>query len=200
MSIAVRKVPLISCLQRRPSVRGDEASRSCARTPRPARTHRGGPRTRCAFLLGGPPPARPVPTRPSAGRSLAASRPPARRSLRPPTGRRAGVAGSRRASARRAPSTRRLCVDWTLSQVTACVPRSAVLLHKQPLVEAPMTTIHHQIEAACPPERVWAVLADLEAVQHYNPTVRIAAVKGTRRTGLGAERICELSPKGRVVE
>jgi hypothetical protein len=63
-----------------------------------------------------------------------------------------------------------------------------------------MTLIHHEIEAACPPERVWAVLADLEAVQHYNPTVRIPAVKGSRRTGVGADRVCELMPKGRVVE
>jgi hypothetical protein len=63
-----------------------------------------------------------------------------------------------------------------------------------------MTTIHHEIEAACPPERVWAVLADLEAVQHYNPTVRTAAIKGSRRSGVGAERVCELLPKGRVVE
>jgi hypothetical protein len=61
-------------------------------------------------------------------------------------------------------------------------------------------TIHHEIEAACPPERVWAVLADLEAVQHYNPTVRTAAVRGPRRTGIGAERVCDLHPKGRVVE
>jgi hypothetical protein len=30
-----------------------------------------------------------------------------------------------------------------------------------------MTTVHHEILAACPPERVWALLADLEAVQHY---------------------------------
>jgi hypothetical protein len=44
------------------------------------------------------------------------------------------------------------------------------------------------------------VLADLEAVQHYNPTVRTAAVRGTHRTGVGAERVCELLPKGRVVE
>ncbi len=63
-----------------------------------------------------------------------------------------------------------------------------------------MTTIHHEIEAACPPERIWTLLADLEAVQDYNPTVRTAAVKGTRRTGVGAERVCDLLPKGRVVE
>ena len=63
-----------------------------------------------------------------------------------------------------------------------------------------MTTLHHEIDAACPPESVWAVLADLEAVQHYNPTVRAAAVRGNRRTGVGAERVCELLPSGRVVE
>jgi uncharacterized protein YndB with AHSA1/START domain len=62
------------------------------------------------------------------------------------------------------------------------------------------TTIRHEIEAACPPEDVWAVLADLEAVAHYNPAVRTAAIKGSRRTGVGAERVCELLPKGRVVE
>lgn len=63
-----------------------------------------------------------------------------------------------------------------------------------------MTTIHHEILAACPPERVWALLADLEAVQHYNPGVRHAAVEGALRAGVGARRSCELLPKGRVVE
>ena len=63
-----------------------------------------------------------------------------------------------------------------------------------------MTTIQHQIEAACPPESVWAVLADLKAVQDYNPTVRTAVVSGPRRIGVGAERVCDLLSKGRVVE
>lgn len=63
-----------------------------------------------------------------------------------------------------------------------------------------MTTIHHEILAACPPERVWALLADLEAVQHYNPGVRHAAIEGALHTGVGARRSCELLPKGRVVE
>lgn len=63
-----------------------------------------------------------------------------------------------------------------------------------------MTTIHHEILAACPPERVWALLADLEAVQRYNPGVRLAAIVGPQRTGVGARRCCELVPKGRVVE
>ena len=63
-----------------------------------------------------------------------------------------------------------------------------------------MTTIHHEVRANCPPGKVWALLSDLEAVQRYNPTVRTATVQGGRRTGVGAERACELVPKGRVVE
>ncbi len=63
-----------------------------------------------------------------------------------------------------------------------------------------MTTIHHEVQANCAPEQVWALLSDLEAVQRYNPTVRTATVQGARRTGVGAERACELVPKGRVVE
>jgi ligand-binding SRPBCC domain-containing protein len=63
-----------------------------------------------------------------------------------------------------------------------------------------MTTIHHDVHVACPPERVWALLADLEAVQRYNPGVRRAAIEGPQRTGVGARRLCDLVPKGRVVE
>jgi hypothetical protein len=63
-----------------------------------------------------------------------------------------------------------------------------------------MTTIHHDVQAACPPERVWALLADLEAVQRYNPGVRSAGIEGELRSGIGAARWCELVPKGRVIE
>lgn len=63
-----------------------------------------------------------------------------------------------------------------------------------------MTVIQHAVRAECPPERVWALLADLEAVQRYNPTVRTATIVGPRRSGVGAERSCELEPKGRVRE
>jgi hypothetical protein len=63
-----------------------------------------------------------------------------------------------------------------------------------------MTIIRHQIDAACPPERVWALLSDLEAVQRYNPGVREAKIQGAKRAGVGATRVCELLPKGRVVE
>jgi hypothetical protein len=63
-----------------------------------------------------------------------------------------------------------------------------------------MTIVRHEIDAACAPERVWSLLADLEAVQRYNPGVRDAKIQGAQRTGVGAVRVCELQPKGRVVE
>lgn len=63
-----------------------------------------------------------------------------------------------------------------------------------------MMTIQHEVFAACQPARVWALLADLEAVQRYNPGVRQAAIEGSQRTGVGARRSCDLVPKGRVVE
>jgi hypothetical protein len=63
-----------------------------------------------------------------------------------------------------------------------------------------MTTIRHEVEAPCPPARVWSLLADLEAVQTYNPGVREAKIRGSQRTGVGATRVCELQPSGRVVE
>lgn len=63
-----------------------------------------------------------------------------------------------------------------------------------------MTIICHELHAACPPDRIWALLADLEAVERYNPGVRRARVQGPQRTGVGACRSCELVPDGRVVE
>ena len=63
-----------------------------------------------------------------------------------------------------------------------------------------MTTIRHEIQVDCLPERVWALLSELEAVERYNPGVRAASIQGTQRTGVGAKRACELIPTGRVVE
>jgi hypothetical protein len=63
-----------------------------------------------------------------------------------------------------------------------------------------MTAIHHEVHTECPPERVWALLADLESVQQYNPGVRRAAIEGPQRMGVGARRACDLVPMGRVVE
>ncbi len=63
-----------------------------------------------------------------------------------------------------------------------------------------MTTIDHEIQAACPPERIWALLADLKAVERYNRGVKRATIEGVQTTGVGAQRSCDLVPRGRVVE
>lgn len=63
-----------------------------------------------------------------------------------------------------------------------------------------MTTIRHEVRANCSPDRVWALLANLEAVAEYNPGVERAAIEGDQRTGVGARRVCALRPKGRVIE
>lgn len=63
-----------------------------------------------------------------------------------------------------------------------------------------MTSLHHEVHANCPPERVWALLSDLEAVSRYNPTVAAARTRGDLSVGVGAERECDLRPSGRVVE
>jgi len=63
-----------------------------------------------------------------------------------------------------------------------------------------MTTIRHDLHARCSPDRVWALLGDLEAVKRYNHTVKSVVIKGDQRAGVGAARVCELLPSGRVVE
>lgn len=63
-----------------------------------------------------------------------------------------------------------------------------------------MSELQHTITINAPPDKVWKVLADLEAVQHYNPTVSRARYISANRAGVGASRQCELKPKGTVKE
>ena len=63
-----------------------------------------------------------------------------------------------------------------------------------------MATIQHEISANCPPSALWTLLSDLEAVQRYNPGVERAAIHGDKPAGVGAMRVCQLRPKGRVLE
>ncbi len=63
-----------------------------------------------------------------------------------------------------------------------------------------MTTLRHEIHAACPPEAVWALLGNLEAVQRYNPGISAARIEGTKQSGVGAMRSCDLKPSGRIFE
>lgn len=59
-----------------------------------------------------------------------------------------------------------------------------------------MTKLHHEIRIDAPAEKVWRVLADLEAVQHYNPMVAQARYTSSNREGVGASRHCDFKPKG----
>jgi carbon monoxide dehydrogenase subunit G len=63
-----------------------------------------------------------------------------------------------------------------------------------------MSELHHTIKINAPLDRVWEVLADLEAVRHYNPMVASARYISSNREGIGAARQCDLKPKGYVKE
>jgi uncharacterized protein YndB with AHSA1/START domain len=63
-----------------------------------------------------------------------------------------------------------------------------------------MTVLHHEIRIEASAERVWEVLANLEAVQQYNPTVLSARYLTEQRGGVGAARECRIKPKGVVKE
>ncbi|MEW6684333.1 MAG: DNA-3-methyladenine glycosylase I [Nitrospirota bacterium] len=65
---------------------------------------------------------------------------------------------------------------------------------------AAMSELHHTITINALPGKVWNVLADLEAVQRYNPTVSRAQYISSNKEGLGASRQCDLKPKGVVKE
>jgi uncharacterized protein YndB with AHSA1/START domain len=63
-----------------------------------------------------------------------------------------------------------------------------------------MTTLQHEVLIHAPITEVWRVLADLEAVRHYNPMVSTARYVSERRDGIGATRMCEFKPGGSVKE
>jgi uncharacterized protein YndB with AHSA1/START domain len=63
-----------------------------------------------------------------------------------------------------------------------------------------MTTLFHEIHIAAPVDKVWAALADLESVQHYNPMVASARYVSKARDGVGASRVCDFKPGGSATE
>lgn len=63
-----------------------------------------------------------------------------------------------------------------------------------------MGTLHHEIRIDAPIETVWKAVADLVAVQRWNPMVASARYVSDKREGIGAARRCELKPKGWVEE
>jgi uncharacterized protein YndB with AHSA1/START domain len=63
-----------------------------------------------------------------------------------------------------------------------------------------VTKLHHLVLIDAPLANVWAALADLEAVQSYNPGVERARCISAQREGLGAARRCEFRMGGSVIE
>lgn len=62
-----------------------------------------------------------------------------------------------------------------------------------------MARVERQITTFAQPERVWEILADLETVERWNPSVAWATC-GHPPTGLGARRTCALRPLGQIDE
>jgi uncharacterized protein YndB with AHSA1/START domain len=62
------------------------------------------------------------------------------------------------------------------------------------------TKLHHEVLIAAPAPAVWSALADLAAVQAYNPGVEHARYASAQREGVGATRRCEFKGGGSVTE
>lgn len=63
-----------------------------------------------------------------------------------------------------------------------------------------MAALHNEIRINAPMEAAWRPVADLVAVQDWNPMVNSARDLSDQREGVGAGRRCELKPKGWVDE
>jgi ligand-binding SRPBCC domain-containing protein len=59
-----------------------------------------------------------------------------------------------------------------------------------------MTILENSIRIEAPPERVWSVLATLDALAEYDPGVSKVEVLSSERQGPGAARRCDLAPGG----
>src|SRR5437764_1014105 len=59
-----------------------------------------------------------------------------------------------------------------------------------------MTVLENSIRIDAPPERVWSVLASLDALDRYDPGVAKSEIVTPLREGPGSARRCELKPGG----
>lgn len=67
-------------------------------------------------------------------------------------------------------------------------------------IDGSPSSLSHKIQVDSIPANVWDVLADLEAVQHYNPKVKSAKYISDDRIGVGAARECDLGKDGIIKE
>jgi len=59
-----------------------------------------------------------------------------------------------------------------------------------------MTVLENSVRIDATPERVWSVLASLDALAKYDPGVSKSEVVSSAKDGLGASRRCDLKPGG----
>jgi ligand-binding SRPBCC domain-containing protein len=59
-----------------------------------------------------------------------------------------------------------------------------------------MTVLENRIRIEAPPEKVWSVLASLDALAEYDPGVAKSAIVSEAKQGPGAARRCDLAPGG----
>lgn len=59
-----------------------------------------------------------------------------------------------------------------------------------------MTVLSNAISINAPREKVWSVLARLDAIHHYDPGVMQSTVISSSTEGIGAARQCDLTPGG----
>lgn len=63
-----------------------------------------------------------------------------------------------------------------------------------------MTVLENSIHIDAPPEKVWSVLASLDALERYDPGVRKSKIVTALREGPGSARRCDLAPGGWLQE
>lgn len=59
-----------------------------------------------------------------------------------------------------------------------------------------MTVLKNTIHIQAPPERVWAALAELDALHEYDPGIAKSTLRSHERSGVGADRQCDIKAGG----
>ena len=59
-----------------------------------------------------------------------------------------------------------------------------------------MTVLENSVRIDAPPEKVWSVLASLDALDRYDPVVAKSEIISLEREGPGATRRCDVKPSG----
>ncbi len=59
-----------------------------------------------------------------------------------------------------------------------------------------MTVLENSIRINASREKVWSVLASLDALDQYDPGIRKSKIVSSQKEGLGAARQCDLTPGG----